>query len=626
MLRFIFVILLIEVSVASAYAQTDSTTHLHEVMVYGIPLTRFTPGSKVQSIQQDFGETLTDALGRNSPLYFKTYGNGQLATVSFRGTSASHTAVMWNGINVNSPTLGQTDFSLWPVFLMEEVSLQYGAGSALYGTDAIGGSVLINQALPSFNKKPRFEYRQEMGSFGQWLSGAKAVYGNDKLEFRTKAYYRFLENDFPYTSPKVGTEKKQNDASVENYGFDQQVHWKISDSKLLSVQGQYVYNFREVQPAVTNNNSGDVLLDKNTRVSVSYHQDMRYGNLFGTIAYVLNDELYNRQSRTRSDQITGLLQYDIMLKAKTNFRVGGNWTKYFTTSDGFDGKIREDRYDAFASVRHAITSFWTTSINLRQSFYARHTAPFAPSWGNQFNVLKNKRSSVAIRTLMARSYRVPTLNDRYWSPGGNPDLKSETGFSAEAGMDFIHKTQRHEIKFEGTYHRQWIDEWIIWLPNTSGLYSPSNLTKVNVRGVETSLNYTYQHSELKLSAGASYAFTRSINKKGLNEFDDTTPGKQLPYVPLHSGHAFVKAIQRTWTIGVQLDYTGMRYTSLDNLAYQALPAYALLSASVGKEFDLSWSRLSLGLNANNLLGTYYENIENHAMPGRNYMLNLTFKF
>ena len=81
---------------------------------------RFLAGQKIQRInsttllQFRFG-LLTDLLQFNTPLAFKSYGPGQLATVSFRGTSANHTAVLWNGIDINQPNLGQTDFSTLPV-------------------------------------------------------------------------------------------------------------------------------------------------------------------------------------------------------------------------------------------------------------------------------------------------------------------------------------------------------------------------------------------------------------------------------------------------------------------------------------------------------------------------------
>ena len=624
--RYAFIIGLTFLSLVTK-AQSD-TVYLKEVKVYGLPLSRYTPGSKIQHISgRDRSTTLTELLGSESPLYFKTYGNGQLATVAFRGTSASHTAVLWNGINVNSPTLGQTDFSLWPSFLLEEVSLQYGAGSALYGTDALGGSVLLNQSLPQFKKEKKILFRQEAGSFGHWLSGIQAVYGNNYVEFRTKIFYRSLKNDFPYTSPKVGFKKTQHDASVESYGLDQQLHWKISTRQTLSAEGMYTYNFREIQQPVTNNDPGEVIKDRNTRFSLGYTEDFRKGgSLFVTTGFIQNDQIYNRNSKTHSDQLTALVQYDQDIGKRSSLRIGSNWTKYFAKSNGFAGRLTEDRYDFFLSFRHRISNWWLSSLNLREALYAEQFAPFAPSWGNEFTAVDKQEWKILLKTQLARAYRVPTLNDRYWVPGGNLDLKSETGINAEIGAEVRLRKRKHEASFELNHHRLWVDQWIIWLPNLNGLWTPSNLSTVHVRGIEASLKETFTNDHFILKMGVSYAYTRSVNQYGFNETDLTTANKQLPYVPIHSGNGFAKIEKKLWSLEVLTNYTGLRYTTLDNEDYQALKAYALLGASAGKRYVFSHSEMSLRLTVNNLLNTYYENIENRAMPGRNFATTLTIKF
>ncbi len=625
-MRYAFIVGLISLSLV-AKAQPD-TVYLEEVKVYGLPLSRYTPGGKIHHISgKDRSTILTDLLGSESPLYFKTYGNGQLATVAFRGTSASHTAVLWNGINVNSPTLGQTDFSLWPSFLLEEVSLQYGAGSALYGTDALGGSVLLNQSLPQFKKEKKILLRQEAGSFGHWLTGIQAVFGGEHIEFRTKVFYRALENNFTYTSPKVGVKKTQHDASVESSGIDQQLHWKISERQTLSAEGMYTYNFREIQQPVTNNDPGEVIKDRNTRFSLSYTDDFRKGgSLFAIVGLIQNDQVYNRNSTTQSDQLTALVQYDRDIGKRSSVRVGSNWTKYFAKSNGFAGRLTEDRYDVFLSFRHRVRNWWLTSLNLREALYADQFAPFAPSWGNEFTTVDKEEWKVLLKTQLARAYRVPTLNDRYWVPGGNLELKSETGINAEIGAEVRLRKKRHEINVEVDHHRLWVDQWIIWLPNSNGLWTPSNLSTVHVRGIEASIKEKLTQDHFILWAGASYAYTRSINQLGLNETDLSTINKQLPYVPIHSGNAFSKIEMKLWSLEVQASYTGLRYTTLDNEDYQALKAYALLGASAGKRVVFSHSELSLRLTANNLFNTYYENIENLAMPGRNFTTTLTVKF
>src|SRR5688572_6926564 len=129
MARFIlFAGLLFLISIG-AFAQLGDTTYLKEVSVFGLPVTSYATGSKVLQVKS--GEevaTLSDKLIDETSFYLKTYGNNQLSTITIRGTTASQTAVLWNGININSPTLGQTDFSLIPLFLFDDVSVQYGAG------------------------------------------------------------------------------------------------------------------------------------------------------------------------------------------------------------------------------------------------------------------------------------------------------------------------------------------------------------------------------------------------------------------------------------------------------------------------------------------------------------------
>ena len=67
-------------------------------------------------LQSKSTSSLSDLLIQHSPVFIKTYGPGGTSTASFRGTTASHTLVLWNGFQLNAPSLGQVDFSTIPVF------------------------------------------------------------------------------------------------------------------------------------------------------------------------------------------------------------------------------------------------------------------------------------------------------------------------------------------------------------------------------------------------------------------------------------------------------------------------------------------------------------------------------
>ncbi|MCK4993198.1 MAG: TonB-dependent receptor plug domain-containing protein, partial [Bacteroidales bacterium] len=91
--------------------------------------------------------SLSDLLSENTPIFIKNHGRGALATASFRGTAASHTQVSWNGIHINSPMAGMVDFSLIPVYIIDELNLKHGSASVADRSGGIGGSININNSV-----------------------------------------------------------------------------------------------------------------------------------------------------------------------------------------------------------------------------------------------------------------------------------------------------------------------------------------------------------------------------------------------------------------------------------------------------------------------------------------------
>jgi len=613
---------------AHAVVGQVDTTYLQEVRVYGLPVTTYTTGSKVEQFKSgEAVETLSDMLISETSLYLKTYGNNQLSTIAMRGSTSSQTAVLWNGININSPTLGQTDFSLIPLFLFDEVSLCYGTSSSLYGSDAIGGSIMLGQRPAEFEKKFAGTFYQQIGSFGKINTGIKATYGNKRWEFRTKLHQSFIQNNFPYESPAVGHSKTQHDAAVTNYGFNQQVHFKISNTQRLSAEGMYTYNFRDIQPAVTNDNANETLRDRNLRLSLNYQNDSRMGILSTNVGFISNDQDYTNDatSRVKSQQLVWLASVDKAINFKSNLRYGASYSIYSASSENFITDISENRFDAFVSFRYAFSEYWIVNANLRQSFYAGRYAPFAPTLGTEAKILQTEASTMTLRVQGARGFRVPTLNDRYWVPGGNPNVTPEDAINLEGGVNWRLSKDSWIYSIDGTVYHSWVDDMIVWLPD-GDVWSPVNLRKVNLHGVEVNAKTTLVRKGYQLKGDLKYAYTRSVNKEGLNEFDQSTVDKQLAYVPIHSGRASAAVLWKQWQVDVRVNVTGLRYTTLDNEDTQALDPYGLVDTSVSKQFQLSKISFYLRADANNIFDVYYENLRNHAMPGRNYAISITLNF
>jgi iron complex outermembrane receptor protein len=142
-------------------------------------------------------QTISELLSSYTPVFIKSYGRGSTATASFRGTASSHTQVYWNGMRLNSPMRGDVDFSLFPVYFIDGLSLQHGGSSLQSGSGALGGSVLIENK-PDWNDRLSLRYVQTIESFSTDKEYLNLGFGNGRLQFKTRVFSDRSKNDFPY--------------------------------------------------------------------------------------------------------------------------------------------------------------------------------------------------------------------------------------------------------------------------------------------------------------------------------------------------------------------------------------------------------------------------------------------
>ncbi len=614
-----FILIVLCLSALQSVSQELDTLQLEEIEVYGAPISKYSVGSKVIRLEKNEVGTLNRLIGDQLPVYFKTYGNGQLATVAFRGTSASHTAVLWNGIPVNSPTLGQTDFSLWPSFLVDDIAVQFGSSASLYGSGAIGGSVLLESAKPQVDKKPQVKILSQLGSFGQFTNGLSATYSNGNVTGQTKLFHHYIENDFSY--PLKGSNDivlKQNNARVKQYGVSQDIYFDRQD---IAFHGQLLKNDREIQPSIANPTGNDQLEDTNLRLALDQEIQLGQGNLNSTVAYIINDQYFNEDSRVVSQQFSGVANYELALSSASSVRIGTNLNHFIAETDNY--YETDWLTDFFAAFTFQPINDWKVSLNLRQSL-DNTLRPFAPSLGSEYKILETTKSQLAWTAQVSRAYRLPTLNDRFWQPGGNPNLNAEESLNVETGFNWSHNQEDLNINFGLTAFRNWVDEWIIWLPNESLVWSPSNIRNVRVSGLEFTSSISYSIADHYFNFRGNYSFIESINESGLT-VNDNSEGKQLPYVPKHQFNLGLGWKYKTWQANVDNNFTGERYTTDDNTAFNRVDEFNLLDLRVGKEINLNSIKINASIESRNIMDVYYENLINRAMPGRSYLFTLLFK-
>jgi iron complex outermembrane receptor protein len=595
-------------------AQEADTVLLKDVTVTANPISRFGTGARVTTLDSaeaffNKNGSLAQAVTATTPIYIKSYGNGMLSTISFRGTGASHSSVLWNGVNIGYPMLGQSDLSVLPMFFDQEVALQHGSGSSLYGSGAVGG--IINLNTKAIENGLRLALTQEIGSFKSFFTGGTVAYGADKISFRAQAFINSSDNDFPYiNTTKIGAPvERQQHASYSTSGASADARINLSANSFFSLSTQLVRFDRELQPSMNDQVGGDNQTDANFRGMINYQQlsgktklDVRYAHLYDQINF--NGSITEANQNILGLHLTG------SLATQLSYKVGGGYNRIVVVSPFFaDSRAYEQRSSLYGALLYS-PGRWQMSANFRQTFVTGFVVPFTPSLGLEYQLIRSRHNLLSLKGQAARGYRVPTLNDRYWEPGGNQDLMPEESFSAEIGV--AGRTGENDwLSYEMTVYQMWVDDWILWLPEGS-YWSPKNIKQVKGSGVELSAVITHHLGRSAVKWQTNYAFTRSVNLTGIDQFDRSV-GKQLPYVPLHNANFSGTLISRGWTIALIADITGRRFVTADNES--DLPGFVLLDANMAKSLRVKDTSINIYIRLKNLLNSSYQNIKNKAMPG-----------
>lgn len=608
------------VSVGMISAEQD-TLALSQVEVHAPKIERFAQGQKIEAfssadLKAYQARSLGDLLQERSPIFVRQYGAGMLASPSFRGTSAGHTAVFWNGLPVNSPSLGQSDLSIFPTLAFDQVQMQYGSSGALFGNEAIGGSIHLS-SVPKFNQGFQTELSQQFGSFGLSNTSLNAGFSSKNLSIRSKFYRLDVANDFSFRDlgqPGTPIEKQQN-ASVNQKGFIQDLAWNLSESQQVKLSYWWNESDRQIQPVI-GSNTQDRQLDQNHRLVLDYFHFSSKSRLNLKTGLILDRQRFNSdQNDTDSYFFAG--EWDTDLHAAWSLKIGARYTRVHGDLSTYQAV--DERLEVYQSIRFIPSERLSLSANLRQVGYYDQALPFVPALGLDWTVRDQKALSILLKASGGRGFKVPTINDRFWEPGGNPELRPEQSWNGEIGLHF---SGQKSLSWKGslTYYYMNVDDWIIWLPQGS-FWTPENIRQVQNQGLELDLGLEGKIGAWNWALSGNYAYSRAVSR--VDSYREAVKaGQQLPYTPQHQGQVQLSMSHAGLNFGLSGFYVGERLISTD--ANRAMPSYQLVNASLGyAHFALGKVKMPISFQVNNLFNTDYQVLYLRAMPGISYQLNIT---
>lgn len=598
-------------------AAGQDTLSLAEVAVYAPPLDRFAQGQKVVSFEKRELESyaarsLGDLLQEKSPVFVRQYGAGMLASPSFRGTSAGHTAVFWNGLPVNSISLGQSDLSILPIQAIDQVDLHFGSSGALFGNEAIGGSVHLS-TQPLFGKGFNGRFSQTVGSFGLGNSAISAGFSSKNFSAQSKLYRQFAINDFPFRDlSKPGTpEVRAENAQTEQFGLVQDLAWNLSEKSQLKTSIWWNRADRQIQP-VMGSVTRDSQEDQSWRAVLDY---FRFGNgsVWNVKAGWISDQLIFNGSENRTRQFLIATDWDFQKIEKWTFKGGARAT--FAQGELSSYSASDQRMELYQSAKWEANERLTLSANFRQLGYQDQFVPLLPGVGMDFLIWGKSETELLLKVSAGKGVKVPTLNDRFWNPGGNPDLLPEKSQTGEIGLHW-HRKSAFSWEQSLTYYRMEVDNWIIWLPQ-GNIWSPQNIREVLNQGLEYQGKVILKTGHWNWEAQGSYTFSQALDLT-----TDAQNPRQLPYTPEHQANGSLEASKNGFSAGISTYYVGQRVIGTGNT--RILEGYQLWNARLSFS-QFRWKKINVPVSFQvlNLFNKDYQVLYLRAMPGRSYQLNLT---
>lgn len=623
----------------SVHAQvtTDTVKLLPELVVERSRLESYAIGyyvHQVDSATQQLASmgTLADMLRKNGFGHFRSYGVGGVTTASFRGTGASHTALHWNGVNLQSPLLGQADLTQAPIFFFDDVQFQVGGTASLYGSGAIGGTIHLNSSA-EFDRGLRLTALGSAGSFGTWFNGASVKWSGQKFINHTRLFRQTSQNDFPYENTNVVPAQKERRAHAQflQRGVLQENHWRVHEHQSISLRLWLQDNDMEVpNPTTVNRVSQAAQREVFYRTQASWQLRRNSFHARYQASFIHHDLRYQddaTQLNSSSIFQTWVNDFEAEKKFKHGLSatagINHTWESGRVFEYGADQPER-NRTAVVGAIKYQPARNWLTVVSARQEAIQGKFIPFVPSLSVEFHPTLH----LNFYSNASRNYRVPTFNDLFWKGGGsvgNPNLKSETSWSQEVGVRYLKEKTNSLWRVRGSAFSNFVDNWILWSPGARG-WSPDNIKQVWARGVESDIRLTAKLGTFTTEATAFYSYTLSTNRSVYAGSLTGELNKQLIFTPRHEASVTALVRRKTTSLVLTHNYTGKQFTDGDNSAFFALKSYQITNLWITQELTLRATLLRCQFEVNNIFNVDYQARPGYPMPGRNYKLSLFFQF
>ena len=563
---------------AERVAQTVSSTPANVSIISG------------RELQRKGARTLADALTGVSGVMVQRYGGaGQKAVPYILGSD--RIVVLVDGKRMNLPQgigVGSGGIDLNTIMLgdnIERIEVVRGGASTLYGADAVGGVINI------ITKKGD-------GSTQTTTTVAGGNHGGRYYEFNTGGQDKSTHWQISGTQESNDGQRLNSAYKGKNVSF--RLDQDLTKGESLTFTYDYYSSHAGIPGSLAWPSPSDYQDILRHNWSVGYAKDHTEGSR--VFRYYDNDQLYSGENSGFFRHKNTVRAFEYQDSARLNsanlLTWGGEWRQDKVVSTG-EGNVPHDGITkaVYLQDQYSFNSAAKMTVGLRRdenSLYGTH-------WLPQAAYLYQANTNTSYFANWAKVFKAPKFDDLYgddgWGNTGDPNLKPETGWTAEVGV----KTKLNAAS-EATVSvfRRDITNAIRWMAAPDFTYHPHNIDRYKATGLNASL-INKLSSVTTTDVGYTYLDGRDQNDNNIGD-------------PRHSFHVGVNIHEGKLSqaiYGIYQDKTGTTTSQVGGrFIINTNTSYTLRKGT------------SVFLTVSNLFDKQYQSAKGYPANGRTVLLGL----
>jgi outer membrane cobalamin receptor len=639
------------------FAQEVDTVRVYdlgEVEIVGYTTKEIIPVQQLrgEELKNLSAHSVADAIRYFSGVQIKDYGGiGGLKTINIRSMGSQHVGVFYDGIEMGNAQNGIIDLGRFSLDNMDAISLYNGQKSAIFQPAkdfGSAGSVYMQTRIPVFKSGQKNNFRATFkgGSFD--LLNPSLLWENklnDKLSAQVSAEYMQTSGKYKFSYKKIGgydtTEVRKN-GDVYALRLESSLFGKVVDgewkTKLYFYNSERGYPGASVREKPGEYSHQDRQWDSNVFLQSSFRKKLNsvYSMLLsGKYAYdylhYLSDPrvdittMYIENHYKQQEMyLSSANQFNFLPVLSANVSVDFQWN---TLNADLLDFVYPNRYTTLAA---AATALHLKKLKLQASLLATFVHETTRSGysaaGNKDEYTPTFIASfrpwtaidLNLRGFYKRIFRMPTLNDLYYTFIGNTKLDPEYTNQYDLGFTFSHKFENSVLKyieFQADAYFNQVENKIVAVPTSNQFrWTMLNLGYVEIRGLDLAVQANCMvHKDFMLNTRINYTY-----QKAQDFTEGNYRGGQIPYIPWHSGSLVINAGYRDWNLNYSFIYTGERYHRVANIPENYIKSWYTNDLSLSRELVLRKTKIRLTAEVNNIFNQQYEVVLRYPMPGTNF--------